>query len=99
MRRSSPSPGGRGDLMAVAAARYCIGRATYIVGDCADWLAEQWSNIGPNARAAIQNDIEEAFKRDDEDRADGREHKALGWDCDRQQWERVRKLWTNKASV
>ena len=84
---------GRDDLMAVAAFRYSLGRMTYIVSDCADWLCEQWPNIAENARKVIQRDLEEAFKRDDEARADGNDYKPLGHDCDRAQWEKVRRLW------
>lgn len=87
---------GRGDLMAVAAVRYCLGRSSYIVGDCVDWLIEQWPSIEEGARGTIRRDIEEAFARDDNDRAEGREHKALGWDCDRREWEKVRKLWSEE---
>ena len=87
---------GRHDLMAVAAVRYCIGRMSYIVGDCADWLIEVWPTISKSAHHLIKRDIEEAIIDDDNDRADGREHKRLGMDCDREQWERVRKLWEAK---
>lgn len=95
MARRRTSPWGRGDLMAVAAVRYCLGRATYIVGDCADWLTEHWPQISESARATIRRDVEEAFARDDKARADGLStgHTALGWDCDRAEWERVRRLW------
>ena len=48
---------GRDDLMAVAAFRYCCGRKTYIVSDCADWLIEQWPNIAERARNIIQRDL------------------------------------------
>ena len=84
---------GRDDLMAVAAFRYSLGRMTYIVGDCADWLIEQWPNIAERARNIIQRDLDEAFKRDDEYRADRQDYKPLGHDCDRAQWEKVRRLW------
>lgn len=36
---------GRHDLMAVAAFRYALGRMTYIVSDCADWLVEQYEAL------------------------------------------------------
>lgn len=86
---------GRNDLMAVAAFRYCLGRRTYIVGDCAEWLIEQWPNISDNAKAIIKRDLEYAFLSDDETRATGVDtfFKPLGMDCDREQWERVRALW------
>jgi hypothetical protein len=84
---------GRDDLMAISAVRYCLGRMTYIVGYCSEWLICVWPNLKPSAQAVIKRDIEEAFSRDDEDRAEGREHKTLGHDCDREQWERVRRIW------
>ena len=86
---------GRNDLMIIAAVRYCLGRSSYIVNDCCEWLIESWPQIPEKTRGTIRRDIEDEFKRDDEDRAEGRQHKALGWDCDRQDWERVRKLWSN----
>ena len=87
---------GRDDLMAIAAVRYCLGRMTYIVSDCADWLVEQWPNLSENSRAVIKRDVEDEFRRDDEARhrtAEPNPYKPLGMDCDRAQWERVRKLW------
>lgn len=83
---------GRDDLMAIAAFRYCCGRATYIVGDCVDWLIAHWSEFSPNCRHVIQRDLLAEFARDDEARAEGREYKPLGHDCDRREWERVKIL-------
>lgn len=84
---------GRNELMAVAAVRYCIGRMSYIVGECVDWLYEVWPLLDPKTKAIIRRDIEEAFVRDDEERAEGMEHTPLGMDMDRAEWERARKLW------
>lgn len=87
---------GRADLMATAAVRYCLGRMSYIVGDCADWLIAEWQSIEEGARRTIQRDVEEAFTRDDEARERGDEYKPLGMDCDRASWERVRELWSTE---
>jgi len=87
---------GHDHLMVIAAFRYCLGRMTYIVGDCASWLIKIWPFISVQTQNIIKRDIEEAFARDDEDRESGRDYKALGHDCDRAQWERVRKLWETK---
>ena len=84
---------GRSGLMALAAVRYCIGRMTYITNDCADWLCSVWPKLPENVKAIVQRDVEEAFARDDEDRAEKRDYKTLGHDCDRADWERVRDLW------
>lgn len=81
-------------LMVIAAFRYCLGRMTYIVGDCASWLIKIWPYLSKETQNIIKRDLEEAFTRDDEARADGHEYKPLGADCDRFQWERVRKLWS-----
>ena len=84
---------GRDQLMAVAAVRYCLGLLLH-VSNCADWLIAIWPELTDNARNIIKRDVEEAFARDDEDRADSSYYKALGHDCDRAQWERVRELWS-----
>ena len=80
-------------LMVITATSYCLGRMTYIVGDCASWLIKIWPFLSVQTQNIIKRDLEEAFTRDDEDREAGREYKALGNDCDRAEWERVRKLW------
>ena len=89
---------GRDDLMIIAAVRYCIGRMTYIVIDCADWLIAIWPALDDRTKAIIQRDIDEAFVSDDEAREEGRGYKPLGHDCDRAEWERVRSLWKRGES-
>ena len=84
------------DLMVLAAFRYCLGRMTYISGVCADWLADKWPELPPHSRALIRTELDRAFERDDEDRATGASLKALGWDCDRKEWEKVRALWAGE---
>ena len=84
------------DLMVIAAFRYCLGRMTYIVGVCADWLVDKWPELPPHSRALIRTELERAFVQDDEDRATGDSFKALGWDCDRAEWEKVRALWADE---
>jgi hypothetical protein len=87
---------GFNDLMVVAAFRYCCGRQTYIVSVCANWLIEVWPMLSDHMRAVIKRDLEEEFVRDDQARASNESYKPLGWDCDRKEWERVRKLWEVK---
>lgn len=91
---------GRGGVMAVSAVRYCLDRRTYIVSDCQEWLYEIWDKLPEKAKAIIRCDIEGAFRRDDEDRANGKDYRdrALGSDCDRRCWEKVRKLWRNEGA-
>ena len=84
------------DLMVIAAFRYCLGRMTYIAGVCADWLVDKWPDLPPHSRALIRTELDRAFAQDDEDRATGASFKALGWDCDRREWEKVRALWAGE---
>lgn len=87
---------GRDGLMAIAAHRYCMGRSTYIVGDCVDWLCAEWDKLPENVRKIIQRDTEEELKRDDEARERGDAFLPLGHDCDRREWERLSTLWRSK---
>lgn len=94
MKKLTPEQAwGLNGLMAVSAVRYCLGRSTYIVSDCQEWLCDIWDKLPEKAQTIIQRDVEEAFKSDDEDRASGKEYKTLGDGCDRSEWEQVRKLW------
>ena len=86
---------GRGGLMALAAFRYCLGRSTYIVSDCADWLIANWQAMPEGTRHCIQREVEEAIKRDEDARERREEYLPLGHDCDRAEWLRVRALWTD----
>ena len=84
------------DLMVLAAFRYCLGRMTYIAGVCADWLVDKWPELPPRSKSLIRTELDRAFVQDDEDRASGTSFKALGWDCDRAAWEKVRALWAGE---
>ena len=90
------NPWGADETMVIAAFRYCLGRMTYIVEDCCDWLIEQWPEFGQATKDIVQRELENAFGEDDAIRANPQSQYAyqpLGHDCDRVQWERVRKLW------
>ena len=90
-------PWGDGDLMAMAAVRYSLGRRTYVPGECVRWLIRQWPNFSDACKRVIQRDIEEAFASDDKVRTCGGAYQAfkpLGDDCDRAEWEKTRSLWT-----
>lgn len=84
-------------LMVIAATRYCMGRMTYIVGNCVDWLIQIWPLLSVQTRNIIRRDIEEAFDRDDRDREFNHSINYLGHDCDRKEWERVRRLWAESG--
>lgn len=76
--------------------RYVLGRMTYVVSVWCNWCVENWDKIPEFDRGIIQKELEEAFKRDDMERADNFNYKTLGHDCDRADWARVRNLWLGK---
>ena len=83
----------------VGAFRYYCGRRTYAVGNFCDLLIAEWRGLSDRARWIIQRDLEGEFKRDEECRGKTGDYKPLGDDCDREQWERVRKLWSDDANT
>jgi hypothetical protein len=81
---------GRDDLMVIAAFRYCLGRSTYIVGDCVDWLIDVWGGLQCGAQAVIRRELAEEFERDGAHRQRGTGgNYPLGHDCDRAEWKRL----------
>lgn len=52
----------REELMNVAAFRYCLGRRSYIVGACIDWLKRYWKNFSKNIQSVILRDLIEALQ-------------------------------------
>jgi hypothetical protein len=61
---SQPSPlaGTNGQLMVMAAHRYCLGRRSYIVGACIEWLAAWWDGFDVNTKAVIVRDTVQALQ-------------------------------------
>ena len=69
--------------MLICTTRYYTGRSTISVSIWADDLARHWASLPKGARTVIKRDLENAFKRVN----------ALGDDCDRAMWEKVRAAW------
>lgn len=51
-------------LMASAAHRYCLGRRSYIVGACLEWLRDTWEQFDRNTRRVMIRDTIEALMDD-----------------------------------
>ena len=51
-------------LMVIAAFRYCLGRRSYIVHNCAEWLVEYWSEFNDPTKKLIEKELEEYAKSD-----------------------------------
>lgn len=58
----NPLHGTNGQLMAMAAHRYCLGRRSYIVGACIEWLEAWWGEFDENTRRVIVRDTVEALQ-------------------------------------
>ncbi len=76
---------------------YYCGRATIAVSAFIDDLIKNWPRLSEKARYLIKRDLEREFAQDDEDRRTRSRHNRLGHDCDRKEWEKVRRLWTDKT--
>ena len=51
--------GTNGQLMAMAALRYCLPRHSYIVGACVEWVKDHWEKFVPNTKKVMLRDINE----------------------------------------
>ena len=78
--------------MVSQAVRYCLGRKSYAVGECCDWVIKHWHELPEHTRALIEKDVEQEFVYDANARKQGIED-WLGHECDRADWEKVRSLW------
>ena len=74
--------------MLICTTRYYIGRSTISASTWADDLARHWASLPEGARIVIKRDLENAFERDN----------ALGDDCDRVMWEKVRAAWMREEA-
>lgn len=84
---------GPDDIMVIAAFRYCMGRRTYMVGYCTEWLIRLWPTLSERARIVIQRDLNQAFTDHFRALAEGSEHSPLGMDIDVKEWDMVRAMW------
>lgn len=74
--------------------RYYLGRKSYAVGVFCRSLIKEWSSLPESLQRFIQRELEEAFQKDDLERESGKTtFLTLGMDCDRKDWEKVRKLY------
>lgn len=86
-KTQSPLDGTNGQLMVMAAHRYCLGRQSYIVGSCIEWLRAWWPQLEDNTRSVIVRDTIEALQ-------DGN----AGGACDTEDWRRFAEWAWNQLS-
>ena len=67
-------------IVLIAAFRYALGRATYIVPYVVDFILRNWDELDMSDRDLIAKEILEA-----------RSQNNIGPDCDRKEWDRILK--------
>ena len=72
---------GYNDLMVTSAHHYCLGRRTYIVSVCVDWLKENWHLFQQNTRNMIVDETKWAILKD-----------VAGDECDVELWKSLIKF-------
>jgi hypothetical protein len=77
----------------VGSFRYYLGRQSYAVSDFCELLIQEWPTLPDRLKDLIVKELDNAFLRDDQDRSAGQGILPLGMDCDRKQWENVRRLY------
>ena len=84
--------------MLICTTRYYTGRSTISASIWADDLARHWASLPEGARIVIKRDLENAFERDNTSRQNREKYHALGDDCDRVMWEKVRAAWMREEA-
>ena len=84
--------------MLICTTRYYIGRSTISASVWADDLARRWASLPEGARIVIKRDLDNAFERDNTSRQNREKYHALGDDCDRAMWEKVRAAWMREEA-
>ena len=61
-KKESAIEGLDGQLMVIAAHRYCLGRRSYIVGNCIDWLCKWWPDLEEKTKNTIIRETLQALQ-------------------------------------
>ena len=80
--------------LAIQSLRYCLGRRTFAVIDCVEFIRKHWQDLTKHAKAIIIRDLDEALQSHEDDLRDNREYCYLGDQCDYQKWKSLRE-WIN----
>ena len=84
--------------MLICTTRYYTGSRTISASTWAEDLAQHWASLPEGARIVIKRDLENAFERDNTSRQNREKYHALGDDCDRVMWEKVRAAWMREEA-
>ncbi|WP_273384489.1 preprotein translocase subunit SecG [Actinobacillus porcinus] len=81
--------------LAIQSLRYCMGRMTYAVSDCADFIRQHWQDFSQNTKNVIIRDLDIELESHEDDVRNGKEFCRLGHDCDYRTWKSLRE-WINE---
>ena len=84
--------------MLICTTRYYTGRSTISTSIWAHGLAWHCARVPARARTAVKRGLENAFERDNTSRQNREKYNALGDDCDRVMWEKVRAAWMREEA-
>jgi hypothetical protein len=78
-------------MMMIGAFRYHLGRRTYAVSEFCNFLIRVWSSLDDRTQRLIRHELQQAFQKEEEARLLGDRYLPLGDECDRAEWEKVRR--------
>lgn len=82
---------------AIQSIRYCMGRRTFAVIDCVEFIRQHWQDLTKHAKANIIRDLDEALLWHEDDLKDGKKYCYLGDECDYRTWKTLRE-WINEQA-
>ena len=64
-RKKIPEVWGFSQLIVTAAHRYCLGRRTYFVGVCIEWLITYWQHFEIQTQRLVLKETERALREEE----------------------------------
>ena len=83
--------------LAIQSLRYCMGRMTYAVSDCIEFIRQHWQDLTPNTKRVIIRDLDVELESHEDDVKSGKEYCRLGSAFDYQAWKNLRE-WINEQA-
>ena len=79
----------------LGATRYYLSHSMFMSTVFCNLLIAEWDNIDSSTKDVLKHEILEAIKKDNDDLLIGGLFRRLGYNCDREDWDRVCKLWSD----
>ena len=82
-------------ILWLGATRYYLSHSMHAVSDFCGLLTAEWNSMDKDIKAIIKYEISEAIKTDNIEQSRYGSFRRLGYSCDREDWDRVCKLWSD----